>query len=39
VGTGLGISPLLLGLLALAAGVALYFALRHHHHNNGNSPA
>jgi hypothetical protein len=37
-GTGLGISPLLLGLLALAAGVALYFALRHHNHH-GNSPA
>lgn len=35
---GLGISPLLLGLLAVAAGVGLYFAL---HHKNGrpNSPA
>jgi hypothetical protein len=37
-GTGLGISPLLIGLLALAGGLALYFVLRHHH-NNGNSPA
>jgi hypothetical protein len=35
-GVGLGISPLLLGLLAIAAGVGLYFALRHHH---PNSPA
>ena len=33
---GLGISPLILALGALAAGVALYFALRHHH---SNSPA
>jgi hypothetical protein len=33
---GLGISPLLLALAAIAAGVALYFALRHHH---ANSPA
>jgi hypothetical protein len=32
---GLGISPLLLGLAALAAGVALYFAL---HHSHSNSP-
>ena len=31
---GLGISPLLLGLLALAAGVGIYFAV----HNHGNSP-
>jgi hypothetical protein len=37
-GTGLGISPLLIGLLALAGGLALYFVLRHHH-NHGNSPA
>jgi len=36
-GAGLGISPLLLGLAALAAGVGLYFAL--HHHGNGNSPS
>lgn len=34
-GAGLGISPLILALGALAAGVALYFALRNHH---GNSP-
>jgi hypothetical protein len=31
---GLGISPLLIGLAAIAAGVALFFVLRHHHHNN-----
>jgi hypothetical protein len=37
-GAGLGISPLLLGLLAIAAGVGLYFALRKHH-NQPNSPA
>ena len=36
-GVGLGMSPLLRGLLALAAGVALYFALRHHH-PHANSP-
>jgi hypothetical protein len=35
-GGGLGISPLLLGLVAVAAGVGLFFALRHH--GNGNSP-
>jgi hypothetical protein len=35
-GAGLGISPLLIGLAALAAGIGLYFALRHH--GNGNSP-
>jgi hypothetical protein len=33
---GLGISPLLLALAAVAAGVGLYFAL---HHNHANSPA
>jgi hypothetical protein len=33
---GFGISPILLGLVAIAAGVGLYFALRHHH---ANSPA
>jgi hypothetical protein len=32
---GLGISPLLLGLAAIAAGVGLYLAL----HNSSNSPA
>lgn len=36
---GLGISPLLLGLAALAAGIGLYFAVRGHHDNNSNSPA
>jgi hypothetical protein len=36
---GAGISPLLLGLLALAGAVGLYFALRHHHHHHPNSPA
>ena len=34
--SGLGISPLLLGLAAIAAGVALFFVL---HHNHSNSPA
>lgn len=34
---GFGISPLLLGLAAIAAGVGLYFLLRKHHH--ANSPA
>ena len=34
---GLGISPLILGLLAIAAGVGIYFAVRHHGH--ANSPA
>ena len=38
-GGGFGISPLILGLVALAGGVGLYFALRHHGHGNGNSPA
>ena len=37
-GGGLGISPLLLGLLAVAAGVGLYFALRNHHHNGVTTP-
>jgi hypothetical protein len=31
---GLGINPMLLGLLALAPGIGLYFAVHHH----GNSP-
>jgi len=35
---GLGISPLLIGLAAIAAGVALYFIL-HKHHHHANSPA
>lgn len=34
---GLGISPLLLALAAVAAGVALFLILHHKHHNN--SPA
>lgn len=34
---GLGISPLLLGLAAIAAGLGLYLAL--HHRNHSNSPA
>jgi hypothetical protein len=39
-GTGLGISPLLIGLAVIAAGVGLYFALRNNGNNNhGNSPA
>jgi hypothetical protein len=41
VGGGLGISPLLLGLIALAGGVALYFLLKDHGDNNDEdvSPA
>jgi hypothetical protein len=39
-GAGLGISPLLIGLAVLAAGVGLYFALRNNNNNHhGNSPA
>jgi hypothetical protein len=39
-GAGLGISPLLIGLAVVAAGVGLYFALRNHNNNHhGNSPA
>lgn len=38
VGGGLGISPLLLALGAIAIGVAAYFLLRHHHHH-ATSPA
>ena len=34
---GVGISPLILGLLAIAAGVGIYLAVRHHGH--ANSPA
>ena len=34
-GLGLGINPLLLGLLAVAAGIGIYCAVRHH----GNSPS
>lgn len=33
-GAGLGISPLLLGLAAIAAGIGLYFALRDNNHSN-----
>ena len=36
--SGLGISPLLLGLAAVAAGVALYLLL-HKKHHSANSPA
>jgi hypothetical protein len=36
-GGGVGISPIILGLLAIAAGVGIYFAVRHHGH--ANSPA
>jgi hypothetical protein len=35
-GLGLGISPLLIALVAIAAGVGLYFVLHKHH---ANSPA
>jgi hypothetical protein len=35
-GSGLGISPLLLGLAVLAGALGLYLAL---HHSSGNSPA
>jgi hypothetical protein len=34
---GLGISPLLIALIAILGGIGLYFVLHHHHHNN--SPA
>ena len=34
---GGGISPLILGLLAVAAGVGIYLAV--HHHSHSNSPA
>ena len=37
-GGGLGISPLLLALGAIAIGVAAYFLLRHHH-KHATSPA
>jgi hypothetical protein len=37
VATGGGISPLVLGLLALAAGVGIYLLV--HHTNHANSPA
>ena len=36
--SGFGISPLLLGLIAVAAAVGLYLVL-HKKHNNANSPA
>lgn len=37
---GLGISPLLLAALVIAAGVGIYFAVHHHHHHHhANSPA
>lgn len=40
VGGGLGISPLLLGLAAIAAGVGLYLILHNNgDNNNANSPA
>jgi hypothetical protein len=35
---GAGISPILIGLLAIAAGVGIYFALRNNN-NHSNSPA
>ena len=31
---GLGISPLLIALVVVAAGIGLYFVLRNHHNNN-----
>ena len=34
---GLGINPLIFGLLALAAGIGIYLAVRHH--GGSNSPA
>jgi hypothetical protein len=40
VGGGLGISPLLLGLGALALGALIYFLIKHHHDNDEEaSPA
>lgn len=38
-GTGFGISPLLLGLLTVAAGLGIYFALRANRIKVPNSPA
>jgi hypothetical protein len=35
---GFGVSPLLLGLVAIAAAAGLYFAVKNHHHNRPNSP-
>jgi hypothetical protein len=37
--SGFGISPLLLGLIAVAAGAALYFLVLHKKHHHANSPA
>lgn len=37
-GAGFGISPLLLGLAAIVAGIGLYLALHHGGNGNGNSP-
>jgi len=31
---GIGISPLLIALVVVAAGIGLYFVLRNHHHNS-----
>jgi hypothetical protein len=36
---GLGISPILLGLAAIAAAVGLYLILHHKNHHHANSPA
>jgi hypothetical protein len=38
-GLGLGISPLLLALGAVAAGAALYFLVIKKHHDHTTSPA
>lgn len=39
VAAGAGISPLLIGLLAIAAGIGIYLAVDHNNGNHGNSPA
>jgi hypothetical protein len=37
---GFGVSPLLIGLVAIAAATALYFSVKDHHHGrHTNSPA
>ena len=39
VAAGAGISPLLIGLLAIAAGIGILLAVSHGNGNHGNSPA
>ena len=40
VGVGMGVTPLLIGLVAIAAAAALYFSVKDHNHGRqSNSPA